>query len=72
MESNVPLGKVWLKTPKNQDLNMLVSVTADNKLYILLGSSQKEGNDYGKGLKIKSFSPFPWAAQCHPVQHCPH
>lgn len=65
MESNLPLGKVWLKTPQNQELKMLVSVTADNVLsllYILLGSTQKEGNSCRKGLKRKSFSPFPWAA----------
>lgn len=81
MESNLPLGKVRLKTPQNQELKMLVSVTADNVLcllYILLGSTQKEGNDCGKCLKIKSFSPFPWAvanwlpAQRPPVLHCPH
>lgn len=74
MESNLPLGKVWLKTPKNQELKTLVPVTADNMLSWLYILHSKRG----ECLKIKSFSPFPWAAanslpaQCPPVQHCPH
>lgn len=72
MESNLPLGKVWLETCRIVELETLVLVIAMNVLhllYILLGSTQKEGKYCGKGLKIKSF--FAFSLGSCPLVACP-
>lgn len=85
MESNLPLGKEWLKTCKHVEQKTLVPVIAGNVLCLLyialhLSAMQhlKRGeNDFSKGLKMKKLLPFLWVlahpmpAQCPPVQQSP-
>lgn len=73
VESNLPLGKVWLKTCKRGTENLGPCDHWERALFALHSAMQhlkRGGNDFSKGLKMKKPLPFLWAAAC-PMPPCP-
>lgn len=68
MESNFPMGKVWLKTCQKAELGRLMPVIAVDVL-LLLGSTQKEGKLLWQRSKNEEF--FTLALCSCPQVACP-